>query len=436
MMRSAMRRLAWLLLLLPACGAPCPTEPLAPLVDSGWVLRMNEAPDVTPPMGTPGRETFVDPPGLETYAAFAVYDGTGALANERWLDTYTVLEGVPGTVNAATAMPSRLTTGALTVLLADGTRPALTFDPATGGRTLELATYAGAPAAAGQLVDLSPLDDGRAVVTRRRGAGGVGGDVLIVDTSADRGVLQTRPLAGLSSGVVEPGSIARLGATAIDPRVVIGLALPDEMGAGAVAVVDPDTGDVMRLDLPGLSWCGAAVSLAPSPEGAGRVGVLCTGDLTRAPEERVGVGLALLEATPDGPVALAAGRPASTLFSGRLPTHGLAGLAGTWVAVVAGGDPALARPDALFAVDLASDAGTLLVEERWDEVLGQPLGQGDFRGTELWWPSARGAVYRFSMTGADASATFTMLDGAPLPSCSRLPPRELRAIGPAPTPMP
>lgn len=429
-----MRRFAWLLLLLPACGTPCPTDPLAPVVDPGWVLRMNEMPEVTPPTGTPGREAFVDPPGLDTYAAFAVYDGTGNLANERWLDSYTVLESVPGTVNAATALPSRLGTGALTVLLADGTRPAVTFDPTTGDRTLELATYAGAPAAAGQLVDLSPLDDGRAVVTRRRGEGGVGGDVLVVDTMADRGVLETFALTGLSSGRVEPGSIARLGATAVDPRVVIGLAIPDEPGAGAVAVVNPDTGDVARYDLPGLSWCGAVVSLAPGETGTGRVGVLCAGDLTLPPEERTGVGLVLLEAAPAGPIALTASRTAATLFSNRLPTQGLVALAGTWVAVVSSGDPDVGRPDALLAADLGSDAAALLVEEVWTDVYGAPLGQGDFRGTELWWPSVRGGIYRFSMTATDAAATFTPLDPAPLPSCSRLPPRELRAIPSPPTP--
>ncbi|MCA9606539.1 MAG: hypothetical protein KC619_13130 [Myxococcales bacterium] len=429
-----MRRFAWLLLLLPACGTPCPTDPLAPLAEPGWVLRMNEAPDVTPPTGTPGLETYVDPPGLDTYAAFAVYDGAGNLANERWLDTYTVLEGVAATVNAATALPSRLAPGALTVLLADGTRPALTFDPTTGNRSLELASYASAPSVAGQLVDLSPLDDGRAVVTRRRGEGGVGGDVLVVDTIADRGVLETFSLAGLSSGPVEPGAIARLGATAVDPRVVIGLALIDEPSAGAVAVVNPDTGDVVRYDVPGLSWCGEAVALAPSDVGAGRVGVLCSGDLTRPPEERSGVGLALLEAAPDGPVALVAGRTASTLFSNRLPTYGLVALAGTWVAAVSGGDPEVGRPDALLAVDLGSDAATVLVEEVWTDLYGAPLGQGDFRGTELWWPSARGAVYRFSMTGTDAAATFAALDPAPLPSCSRLPAREVRAIPALPTP--
>ena len=42
----------------------------------------------------------VDPPGLATYAAFALYDGAGGLANERWLDSYTPLELVGGNAGA------------------------------------------------------------------------------------------------------------------------------------------------------------------------------------------------------------------------------------------------------------------------------------------------------------------------------------------------
>lgn len=430
-----MRRLMWLLMVLPACGAPCPTSPLAPIADPGWVLRMNEAPDVPPPMGTPGRETFVDPPGMATYAAFAIYDGAGAVANERWLDTYTGLAGVPGTVNAASSLPSRLAPGALTVLLADGTRPAVTLELGTGARTLELVTYAGAPTAAGQLVDLAPLGDGRALVTRRRGAGGAGGDLLLVDAATDRGVLQSFALAALSSGAVEPGAIAPLfDASGVAARAVVGLALPDEPGAGAVAIVDLAGGDVRRLDVAGLAGCGAVVSLAPDPTGVPRAAALCAGDLTVPPEDRAGVGLALLEAAPDLPVAVAAGRPSSTLFGGRVPTHALVALAGAWVAVVAGGDPTLGRPDSLLAVHLTSDAAALLLEEPWTEAFGAPLGQGAFRGAELWWPSARFAVHRFAMTGDDATASFAPLAGAPLPSCSRLPPRELRALPLPPAP--
>lgn len=430
-----MRRLAWLLLLLPACGTPCPTDPLAPVVDPGWVLRMNEAPELTVPMETPGRETFVDPPGLATYAAFALYDGAGGLANERWLDSYTPLELVGGTVNAASALPTQLPVGGLTVLLADGTRPALTFDLATGERTLELATYAAPPSAAGQLVDLAPIGAGLALVTRRRSAGGFGGDLLLVDTASDRGVVETYALGDLSAGAVEPGSVAPLrDATGAATRAIVGLGLPDEPGAGAVAVIDTATGVVTRLDVPGLEQCGAAVSLAPDAAGVARVAVLCSGDLSRPVEERTGVGLARIEAAPDLAVTVAAGRTAASLFTGRVPTHALVALAGTWVAVVAAGDPTLGRPDALLAVDLASDAASLLVEEPWTDVYGAPLGQGDFRGSELWWPSARGTIYRFEMIGADALASFAPMPSPALPACSRLSPRQVRAIPAPPAP--
>lgn len=435
-----MRRLAALLLLvLPACGTPCPTDPLTPLTDVAFVVRFNEAPVVTPPMMTPGLETFYDPPGVGTYAAFALYGDLG-VANERWLDSATTLEGVAGTVDAASALPSRLSPGTVTLLLADGLRPAVGFATATGEPALSLSTYAAPPDAAGQLVDLAPMGDGTALATRRRSAGGAGGDLLLVDAVGDRGVLETFSLAGLAAGAIEPGAVAPLyDASGLATRALVSLALPDEDDAGAVAVVDVETGDVRRFDVPGLTACGDVVALPADATGVARAAVLCTGDLTAAPAERRGVGLALLEAAPDLPVALAAGRPSSSLFSGRLPTESLVGLAGAWVAVVAGGDVTTGRPDALVAIDLASDAATVLLEEPRDDAFGAPLGHGDFRrdalgGGELWWPSARGVIHRFSMTGEDATAAFTALDGAPLPDCSRLSPREVRAIPPLAAP--
>ncbi|MBX3268624.1 MAG: hypothetical protein KF729_00090 [Sandaracinaceae bacterium] len=424
-----MRRALWLLLILPACGTPCPRDPLAPVADPAWVVRMHEPPDLSLPVGMPGGETFTDPPGMQTYAAFALYDGAGLLANERWLDTYTTLPRVPGTVNAACSIPSRLAPGVLTVLLADGTRPAVSLDAASGARAGELVTYASPPEVAGQLVDLAALGDGRALVSRRRAPGGVGGDVLLVD-DGERGVLFTYALGALSTGAVEPGAIALVEEGGAPTRAVVGLALPGEPASGAVAVIDTTTGEARRLDLPGLERCGAVVALAPSADGVARVAVLCVGDLTREPAERAGVGLALLEAPPGLPVTVASTRLASSLFSGRVPSRALVALAGAWVAVLAEGDPDGSRPDAVIAVHLGSDAATLLLEAPWTEAFGASLGQGDFRGTELWWPDARGAVHRFAMQGEDERATFELLAGAPLPGCSRLPPREVRAIPP------
>jgi len=413
---------------LAACGTPCPSDPLTPAAGAGWVVRFNALPNVAPPSTTPGEEALGEPPGLGTYAAFALYDDSGAIMNERWLDSATTLVGVVGGVNAATVLPQRLEPSSLTVLLADGLRSALTFDLSTGARGLDLTSYSSLPDSAGQLVDLVALGDGTALVSRRRAADGLGGDVLRVDREADLGVLASFSLGLLSDGRVEPGNIAALG-----DRAVVGLGLLDEPATGAVAVLDLNDGSVTRLELFGLSGCGRVVSL----ELAGRVGVLCTGDLETSPESRTGAGFALLEGVSGEPVQVVATRPAARLFAGRSPTHGLVRLRGDWVAAVARGDALEGRPDALMAVHLSSDAASLLHEEAPDESYGAELGQGDFRD-ELWWPSARGAIYRWSMTGTDNSATFALLEpSAALPGCSRLPPREVRALpSPSTLPMP
>ena len=421
-MISPMRRtLAWIPLLL-ACAAPCPTDPLVPAPDARFAVRFHEPPAPPMPDETAGMETFSDPPGVATYAAFALYDEAGQVVAERWLDTFTPLDAVIGTVNAATRFATRTPDGQLTLLLADGLRPALRVDVATGEPTLVAPTWVAAPTAAGQLVDLAPLPDGTALATRRRAPDGLGGDLVRLDVANGGAVLESVALSALSSGRVEPGTVA-----VVEGRAVIGLSLLDEPGAGAVAVYDLERATVERVDVPGLSNCAQVVRLA-----SGRVGALCAGDL--ADPARAGVGFARIEATLDAPPAVLDGRPESTLFRDRAPTGALVALSGEWVAAVSRGDPTSGRPDALIAVDLASDAATLLLEAPFDEAFGGTLGAGAFAGGALWWPSARGVIYRFAMTGEDAAATFDALEPASPPGCFSLSPRAVSVVGPAPSP--
>lgn len=477
-----------LLLVVPACGTPCPTS--APLLlprpgtdPQRWVVRFNEAPAAPEPMMLPGMETFVDPPGTETYAVFAVYSGTEIL-NPRWLDNYTRWVGASATVNAAAMMPSRLGADELTLLLPGGARPIVTFDITDGEVTHEIATSVSPPEAGGQIVDVARLawdDEELALATRRRGSGGVGGDLLLIDTAAPvpgevpLGVLQTVSLAALSTGAVEPTWIVAIAGDDLVSRVIVGLHLIEEENAGAVAVINLERPvirptstsaritSIERLDLVGLAWCTGIVPLPPERVAADtpRAAVLCTGDVTQPAMERNGAGIAVLDSAPGEPVRVASVRLASTLFSGRPPTGELIALAGDWVAYVSRGDAASALTDALMAIDLGatSDAREILYEEPWTEGLGAPLGRGDFAPAsgiardatrdcapsvvatygELWWPAARVGILRWTMRcSAEGSVSFLFRDNddladpsddsPELPGCHRLPARSVRAL--------
>lgn len=415
-----------LLVAAPACEpAPCPSDPLAPLSEPAWVVRFNETPMVDPSTVIPGVDRFTDPPGVGTYAAFAIYDTTPSLLDERWVDSYAAYPRASAGVDAASALPSELSAGALTLLLASGPRPAVTFDLASGSAR-EAAPWANAPEAGGQLVDLAMLGDGTALAARRRGTGGVGGDLVLLDVADERGVIATYGLESLSTGLVEPIEIALLaGADGVASRAVVAIALADESDAGAVAVVDLASGALSRLDLPGASrWCLEVSSLAPDaaiPSRA-RVAVLCAGDRSLAVDERAGAGLILLEADASESVRIAGTVTAAALPARRPPEQSLRGLEGAWVAYVSLGDPGEPRPDALVVANLSSGAAEVLYEERWSDVHGPALGDGAFDG-ELLWPSVSG-VMRWSLS----DGVFTPLEPAPLPSCHTLPARVVRAI--------
>lgn len=395
-------------------STPCTSEPLTPAADARWVARYNEAPPPPePPLGIPGIDEVPDPPGLGTYAALALFDGTGALLNERWLDGFVQWEEASGWVDAAAYLPTQ-TGPSLTLLLATGSRPVARFDLATG-TVDETPVHAVYPSAGGQLIDLAAFPDGTALATRAEDDLGGGRDLVRVDGFQ---VQDTLALAALSLGVVEPGRIAALS----NETAVVGLSLPDEPNVGAVAWVD-GSGRVDRIDVPELTNCADVASFRD----ADRVAILCAGDVTAPPRDRMGAGFAILELSPTGPPRFVTTRPASTLFPDSPPTRGLVALEGGWVAAVSGGTPLDGQDDVLYVVDLeATDGGSVLWSEAWTPSLGAALGAGDFlpSTSELWWPSATSGVLRWSKDGR----TFTPLPNAAPPTCLGSPPRVVRAL--------
>ncbi|MFK7990216.1 MAG: hypothetical protein AB8I08_29620 [Sandaracinaceae bacterium] len=409
-----LRTTVLLAFLLVGCPSPCISEPLTPAAEARWVARYNaDPPPPSPPLGIPGIEEVRDPPGLGTYAALALFDETGGLLNERWLDGFVQWEEASGSVDAASYLPTQ-TGRSLTLLSATGSRPVVRLDLATGVVD-ETPIHPVYPGAGGQLIDLAAFPDGTALSTRARDDLGGGRDLVRVDGFQVQDALD---LSGLSLGVVEPGRIAALDSQ----TAVVGLGLPDEPNVGAVAWVD-GAGRVDRIDVPELTNCFDVAAFRD----ADRVAILCSGDVTAPPRDRVGAGFALLELSPTGPPRFVTTRPASTLFPDAPPTRGLVALEGGWVAAVSGGTPLDGQDDVLYAVDLESTSGgSLLWSEAWTPGLGAALGAGDFLPStgELWWPSATSGVLRWSKDGS----AFAALPNASAPTCLGSPPRVVRAL--------
>lgn len=373
-----------------------------------------------------GHERATDPPGIGSYASFAVYGEEGAALNPHWLDSYTAWESATTVADAATALPRHMRRGELTLMLAGAGRPVVSFDLSSGEVTRNAPTWDRPPEIGGQLHDLVELLDGTALASRQRTGDGRGGDLVLLDLGRGK-VLRSFDLSGLSTGSVWPVELAMLGAE----MAVVGLELPGEPDAGAVATVHVRTGEVRRLDLPTFQRCTSVVRLTSAASAAGpdQAAVLCTGDLRVSTIERRGAGLAWLVGDA-GAVTVGATRSSGELFEHRPPTGPWTGLAGTWVAVLSRGDPDVGRPDALFVADVSSEAAVLLYEERWTDRFGEGLGSGGFSpGTmELRWPSVSAGLLRWRMTSAGADARFDALPAVPAPGCSNAPARVVRAL--------
>ena len=463
------------LLALAGCGTPCAAPPALAAVSETprWAVRFNGRPSETAPTTPlPGAEDEIpDPPGTGTYAAIGLYSdpapgGAPSLLSERWMDSTTLWEGATGSIDASTRLPTFGRDGELLFVLSSGTRNvvSLALVGAEPGRVvLDVPTRIPATVGVttgGGLFDLAPIDlpeipgPEQAIASRLRSSDGLGDDLVLLDlrsgASEEAGVVGAISLATLASGTVAPTQVVPLpNELGVSDRALVALGLPDEPNVGAVAIVAPQTGDILRFDLPGLARCTWAVRLEPrsSDPSIARVGVLCVGDVTLPPTERSGAGLALLTIPPNAGPSVEAIRPLSSLYPERPPTGPMVALAGDWVAVVSRGARDGSRPDTLLAYDLGSDAGAALDEEFWDPTYGEALGDGAYArelgaNGELWWPSSTRGILRIEMfggTGVDAQ--FRLLDSAeriaPSPGCTRLPARVIRrlpAAAPPPTP--
>jgi hypothetical protein len=460
-------------LVLAGCGTPCAAPaPLGAVPEAPrWAVRFNDRPpDPEPSMPLPGMEEEVrDPLGAGTYATIGLYadptaGGAPVLLHERWMDSTTTWEGATGSIDASTRLPMFGRVGELLFALTSGTRSVVSLalvGPEPGRVILDVPTRVGATAGVtgGALYDLAPIDlpeipgPEQAIASRLRASDGIGDDLVLLDLRSgvgeEAGVVRAISLSTLASGTVGPAQVVPLpNELGVSDRALVALGLPDE-GAGAVAIVSPETGAAFRFDLPGLARCAWAVRLTPlaSAPNTARVGVACVGDVTLPPNERRGAGLALLTIPPDAGPSVEAIRPLSSLYPERPPTGPMVALAGDWVAIVSRGMADGSRPDTLFAFDLSSDAGAPLDEEYWTPGYGEGLGEGAFapelgENGELWWPSVSRGIVRIEMfggTGVDAQ--FRWLDDAarvaPLPGCARSPARVIRRLpASAPPPVP
>lgn len=400
-----MRRLRWVVLLLSACTPPCEDQPLAPPERAAaFAVELSDR-------GSPDRDVGNDAgvPVDEDLSALALYDGDGALAQDRWLDTAAAWDGARGRFDAQSALPGDQKPGGVTFLLQEPPS-VITIDPASGAVVRDLALPDG-----GALIDfiaasgigLLSRADGLSTIDLERGA-----------------VVDTIDLATLVGAGSKPARMALVAEDA-PTRVVVGLERPAGE-TGAVLVVDVATGVASTLELPGLRGCTEISALATAAGEPAQLAALCTGDLDLEPSLRTAAGIALLEAEPDGPVRATQIR---NVPSPTPPSEALVGTSDGWIAVLSRGEPDV-RPDVLVAMHLERGEQVVLREEPHSYRYGPALGEGAFNPDtrELWWPSVSGGIVRFRLDGEGADAAFVEAESASTPNCQRFPARRVRHL--------
>jgi hypothetical protein len=193
-------------------------------------------------------------------------------------------------------------------------------------------------------------------------------DLSALDTVAER----TNPDSGATDEVTayaRPGRIVRRG-----DLLVVGLSRLsrgfDAAGEGMVALVDPDSGRVQGVTLPGLRNCSQVV---PVPGDHARVAVACTGLLRGT--FGVGTGVALLALAGDT-LELEHLVRFEEQASAAHAVFGLAALGGSAVVAVEPGHApgastgAAMHGDRLYRIDIATGEQQLLFEAEDSFVLG------------------------------------------------------------------
>ncbi|MFK7992061.1 MAG: hypothetical protein AB8I08_38945 [Sandaracinaceae bacterium] len=402
-MRSATTLLAVLLL---ACAEPpCPPgDPTEPHAGAGFALVSSDY----------------------SSTAIGLLDADGQLLTESFVDSGSVAAGLVAALSGDVVLPTG-TTGPCRLTLVDrlNTDVVTTLDLCAGGIVSQL-DLGGAFGANPQ--DVLVLPDGLALVSRyernERAAPDSldrGNDVVLVSLSPPE-VRARFDLSPLDDGdaLARPTRMVRLEAGS-QSRVLVGLARLsrnfETVGAGAIGVLDVESGSVEPLVFPGTASCDTVV---PVPDSSRRAVVQCSGRIFSTEEQRRdSVGVFLVELTDSGDVDRTAEYRASMNPGRPVYDTGAVALGGTRVLMVAKGDLLADVPDRVGVLDLETNADTPLFEAGSAFV----IGSGATDGEQLLLPDAhRGAVRRFTLP------ELTERGPVVTAACRGLPPREVRRL--------
>lgn len=372
--------------------------------------------------------------------AVALLDGEGELVDEAWVDSGTTRAGIAASLSGDVVLPTEGLAGRLTLLDRFGV-DLLTLIAVPEGTVLaqvptQLAREDSPSGFRANPHDVVELEDGLALVSRYGVNVNVdappldrGDDVILVNlaTSELLGRFDFAHLDVAVGGTIafaRPERMARVG-----ERVVVGLGRLDRSfmtsAPGAVAVLDPASGEVTAVPLEGLAGCGEVRRV---PGDAERVMVLCSGTWTPDSEaRRASVGVASVHVTADGAVAVEHLWRAAEHGEVPVPYGVVVPLGGARVALASTGSLAPQVPARAFALDLATGA--------WRDVVTDAgpfaLGPGTFDpGTGLLLlPDSELGIRRFRSPGG---LELVELPTSPVSPCRGLQAREVGALVAAP----
>lgn len=403
--------------------------------------------DVEPPCG---RGELAPLPRKPTYAvvssdylstAIALLDEEGDPITDAWLDSGTTRPGLSLTLNDVVLPSMPLEEDALTLIDRLGvdviTRIAMPNGeilgqiPTTPSQRDGRATFRANPH------DVLPLGRGKALVSRFEpnldpNAGPLerGSDLLVVELEGGANV-DAISLSALDGHVDVAGAATHAYARPsrmmwVGPRIVVGLArLSTDWKAapGAIAIVDPETKEVVPLDLPGLASCSSVV---PIPTREDAVIVVCSGrPFTDLEGRREHAGIAVITVDAEGLARIERLIRAAEHPSIPVMTGGVVALDARAFIYVAMGDDRVGLPDRLVYYDLAREEHQLVLEAESAFVLGR--GSYDPTTNLLLVPDANVGIHRFRVReGGLAPLGVTSVS-----RCSGLGPREIAALAPS-----
>lgn len=358
-------------------------------------------------------------------SAITLLGPDGALVREGWLSSGSAPPGIVASLSGDVAIASGPITPCVVAVVDRFGTDVVSFLDHCAGEVVSQVDVGSSFRANPH--DVMRLDERRVLVSRHEpnpGADdplGAGNDLLVVDWR-DGEVLHAIDLSALDAEVdgerlpARPSRVAPLGRFVV---IGLGRASLDFMvsGPGAVAVLDPESGDLEALTLDGLEGCDE-VDGAPGGDAAL---VTCGGPaFVQEDARRAGAGLATL-ALDGGEVVVrhvwrAAEHPEAPVFNAwGVP------LSADRAVAVAMGDLREGVNDRVAVIDLPSGRVEPLFEAGSAFVVGD--GAWDPQRELLLVPDAHeGAARRFSGEALEP------LPAAPTGPCTGLPPREIRPL--------